>query len=89
MLSWANALSEKPGIDSERGRFDHFSERPDSGSGFDDETPTTANSLKDDSESNSDNESVWEGFDDLPERRELNHILILDKTLEDAGRSAL
>jgi hypothetical protein len=45
--------------------------------------------LKDDNESNSDDESVWEGFDDLPERRELDHILILNKTLEDAGRSAL
>src|SRR4051794_32113922 len=59
-------------------------------SGLDgDETLTTANSLKDDNESNSDDESVWEGFDDLPERHELDHILILNKTLEDAGRSAL
>jgi hypothetical protein len=59
-------------------------------SGLDsDEIPTTANSLSDDNESNSDDESVWEGFDDLQERRELDHILILNKTLEDAGRSAL
>lgn len=31
----------------------------------------------------------WERFDYLPERRELDHILILNKTLADAGRSAL
>lgn len=31
----------------------------------------------------------WERFDYLPERRELDRILILNKTLADAGRSAL
>ena len=32
--------------------------------------------MKDDNESNSDDQNVWEGFDDLPERRELECILI-------------
>jgi hypothetical protein len=73
---------------SEWGGFDDLLERPESSLNGD-ETPTTANSLSDHNESNSDDESVWEGFDDLPERLEPDHVLILNKTLEDASRSAL
>jgi hypothetical protein len=54
-----------------------------------DKTLIIANSLKDDNESNSNDKGVWEGFDDLPERRKLDYILILNKTLEDTSRSAL
>lgn len=52
----------------EWGGFDDLPERPESGLDGD-EIPTTANSLSDDIESNSDDERVREGFDDLPERR--------------------
>ena len=80
--------NSKSGSGSEWRGFDDPPERLESGLDGD-ETPTTANSLSDDYVSNSDAESVREGFDGLPERRELDRILILNQTLADAGRSAL
>jgi len=87
-ISFEGFSDSESGSGSEWGGFDDPPDRPESGLDGD-ETPSTADSLSDDNERNSDDQSVWEGCDDLLERRELDHILILNKTLADAGRSAL